>query len=151
MNATPIFRKALVWGALLALAIAVIGSVAGFLVDGQRGLISALIGTAMAVVFLSITVISILVANRYASSDLYVPIFFGVVMGGWLVKFVLFLVAAWMLKDQPWINVVVMFLCLIAGVIGTLVVDCIAIAKGRIPYVDDRNLPKFQDPDESAS
>ncbi|RLP73355.1 hypothetical protein D9V32_14735 [Mycetocola tolaasinivorans] len=151
MNANPIFRKSLIWGGLLALAIAVVGGVVGVIVDGQRGLWSALIGTAMAAVFLGITVASILVANRFTKSDLYVPIFFGLVMGGWIVKFVLFLILAWNLSGADWINKVVLLLCLIAGVIGTLVVDCIAVAKGRLPAVSDIELPKYVDPDEKPA
>ncbi|UCR90144.1 hypothetical protein [Mycetocola spongiae] len=151
MNATPIFRKSLAWGALLSLAIAVVGGGIGFAVDGVHGLISALVGTAMALVFLGITVVSILVANRYTSSDLYVPIFFGVVMGGWIVKFILFLVTAWVISDQPWVNKLVLFLCLIVGVIGTLIVDCVAIAKGRLPAVSDIELPTFEDPDTKTA
>ena len=141
MKSEAIFRSSLKWGGLLALAIAVIGGGIGYLVDGNRGLISALIGTAMAVVFLGITAASILFANRWFGTDLFVPIFFGVVMGGWLLKFILFLVLAVLLKDQPWINPTVLFLSIIAGVIGALVVDVIIVAKSRMPYVSDVSLP----------
>ncbi|MFZ4840899.1 MULTISPECIES: hypothetical protein, partial [Mycetocola] len=151
MNANPIFKKSLIWGGLLALAIAIVGGVIGGLVDGSRGVISALIGTAMAAVFLGITVASILIANRYSKSDLYVPIFFGVVMGGWIVKFVLFLILAWNLSGADWINKTVLLLCLIVGVIGTLVVDCVAVAKGRLPAVSDIELPKYVDPDDAPA
>ena len=44
--------------------------------------------------FLSITALSILIANRFIGSDLFVGLFFGIVLGGWIVKFVLFLVLA---------------------------------------------------------
>ena len=141
MKSAAIFRASLKWGGIIAIGIAVIGGGLGYLVDGNRGLTSALIGTAMSVVFLGITAASILFANRWFGTDLFVPIFFGVVMGGWLLKFILFLVLAVLLKDQPWINPTVLFLSIIAGVIGALVVDVIIVSKSRMPYVSDITLP----------
>lgn len=141
MKSAEIFRASLKWGGLLAVAIAVIGGGLGFVFDGSRGLLSALIGTAMSIVFLGITAASILFANRWFGTDLFVPIFFGIVMGGWLVKFVLFLVLAVLLKDQPWINPTVLFLSIIAGVLAALTVDVIIVSKSRMPYASDVSLP----------
>jgi hypothetical protein len=141
MKSAEIFRASLKWGGILAITIAVIGGGLGFLFDGNRGLISALVGTAMSIVFLGITAASILFANRWFGTDLFVPIFFGIVMGGWLVKFVLFMVLAVLLKDQPWINPTVLFLSIIAGVIAALTVDVIIVSKSRMSYVSDVSLP----------
>jgi len=146
LTSNPIFKRSLAWGGLLALAIAVVGGSIGFAVDGMIGLTSALIGTAMAVVFLGITAGSILFANRFFGSDLYVAIFFGVVMGGWIVKFVIFLVLAWLLRGQPWINPTVLFLSVIAGVVGSLVVDTIVVVRGRVPYTGTAR-PPAREPD----
>lgn len=144
MNANRIFRTALVWGAYLSIAIAIVGGGIGFMIDGSRGLVSALVGTALALLFLAITIVSILIANRFHASPLYVPIFFGTVMGGWIVKFAVFLIAAFSLKDQPWIDPKIMFLCMIVGILGTLVLDCIVVARGRLPYASDVTLPGEQ-------
>ncbi|MET4639470.1 hypothetical protein [Mycetocola sp. 2940] len=141
MKSAEIFRASLKWGGILALAIAVVGGTLGYIFDGNRGLVSALIGTAMSIVFLGITAASILFANRWFGTDLFVPIFFGIVMGGWLLKFVLFLVLAVLLKDQPWINPTVLFLSIIAGVIAALTVDVIIVSKSRMPYASDVSLP----------
>ena len=141
MKSAEIFRASLKWGGILALVIAVIAGGLGYIFDGSRGLTSALIGTAMSIVFLGITAASILFANRWFGTDLFVPIFFGIVMGGWLVKFVLFLVLAVLLKDEPWINPTVLFLSIIAGVIAALTVDVIIVSKSRMPYVSDVTLP----------
>jgi hypothetical protein len=132
----PIMKRILSAGAVLGLAIAVIGSIVGYLVDGTTGLISALIGAVTAVVFLAVTAASILVANKVAHSDFLNPLFFIVVLGGWLLKFALFLVMLILLKDQPWINNVVLLLTIIVGIIGSLVVDVMVIARSRQPYVD---------------
>lgn len=136
MSAVPVLKRVLLFGGLLALIIAVVGSVAGFFVAGGEGVVSALIGTGIAVAFLGITALSIIVANKF---DLVA--FFGIVMGAWLLKFIVFLVLLVLLKDQPWINTQVLFLCLVAAVLGTLVVDVVVIARSRMPYVSDIELP----------
>lgn len=130
-SALPVLRRALVFGAWFAIALAVIGSLIGFFVAGSVGVVSALIGAVMAAVFLGITAGSILLASRYD-----VLAFFGIVMGAWLLKFVLFLVLALALRDQPWIDATVMFLTLVVGVVGTLIVDMVVVAKSRMPYLD---------------
>lgn len=142
MSSNAVFRAALKYSALLALVIAVVGGVIGWSVDGSRGLTSALIGTAMALVFLGITSVSILFANRWAGQDFFVGILFGVVMGSWLLKFVIFLVLGFILKDQPWVNAPMLFGSVIVGVVGSLVIDAIVAAKVRVPYVSDDVLPK---------
>jgi hypothetical protein len=140
-TSTPVLRDVLKYGLFLALGIAIVGMLLGGIFAGWVGVTSALIGTAMAAVFLSITALSILIANRFIGSDLFVGLFFGIVLGGWIVKFVLFLVLAILLRDQPWINPVVLFLSLIAGVIGSLVVDMIVVFRSRVPYASDVTLP----------
>ncbi|MCU1546306.1 MAG: hypothetical protein JWP30_1406 [Homoserinimonas sp.] len=145
MSIVPVMKRVLLYGGVLALAIGVVGSVVGYLVADGSGVISALLGTAMAVVFLAITAISILIASKYNMAA-----FFGIVMGAWLLKFIVFLVLVLMLKDQPWVHPQVMFLSIVAGVIGTLVVDVVVIAKSRMPYVSDIELPG-DGKDEKAS
>ncbi len=140
-SSEPVLRNVLKWGGFLAIGIAVVGAVVGYLFAGWIGVTSALIGTAMAVVFLGITAASILLANRFFGSDIYVPVFFGIVLGGWLLKFVLFIILAFALKGQPWINPAVMFLTLIAGVLGSLVVDVLVVFRSRMPYASDVTLP----------
>jgi hypothetical protein len=140
-SSEPVLRNVLKWGGVLAIGIAVVGAILGYIFVGWIGVTSALIGTAMAVVFLGITAASILLANRFYGSDIYVQAFFGIVLGGWLLKFVLFLILAFVLKGQPWINPTVMFLSLIAGVLGSLVVDVLVVFRSRMPYASDVTLP----------
>ena len=136
MSAAPILKRALAYGAMFAAALAVVGGMIGLLVAGPTGLISALIGAVMAAVFLGITAASILLASRYD-----IAAFFGIVMGAWLLKFVVFIVLAIVLRDQPWIQPVTLFLTLIVGIIGTLVIDVVVVSKSRLPYVSDIALP----------
>ncbi len=141
-TSNPVLRRALVWGAVLAAVILVVSAVLGLVFAGVEGLVSALIGTVMAVVFMGITAASILFANRFASSDLFVGIFFGVVLGGWILKFILFIVLVVVLRDASWLNTTVLFLSIVAGVLASLVVDVLVVAKSRLPYASDVELPK---------
>lgn len=136
MSAAPVLKRALRYGGLFAAALAVLGGIIGFLVAGPSGLVSALLGAVMAAVFLGITAVSILLASRYD-----IAAFFGIVMGAWLLKFVLFIVLALVLRDQPWVQPAVLFLTLVVGIIGTLVIDVVIVSKSRLPYVSDVHLP----------
>ena len=141
-TSNPVLRRALAWGGVLAAVVLVVSGILGFVFAGTEGLVSALIGTLMAVVFMGITAASILLANRFDSSDVFVGVFFGIVLGGWLLKFIVFIVLVVVLRDAPWLNPTVLFLSLVAGVIASLVVDVLVVAKSRIPYVSDVRLPK---------
>ena len=77
-TSNPVLRRALIWGGILAAVILVVSGILGFVFAGTEGLVSALVGTIMAVVFMGITAASILLANRFASSDLFVGAFFGI-------------------------------------------------------------------------
>lgn len=140
-TSVPVLKRTLVYGSMLALAIAVVGAIIGGIVAGGAGVVSALIGTALAVAFMGITAASILIANRFAGRESAIGAFFGIVMGGWVLKFVVFIVLLVLLKDQPWIQPIVLFLSIIACVIGSLVVDVVVVMKSRMPYVSDVHLP----------
>ncbi|MGR0220309.1 hypothetical protein [Agromyces sp. ZXT2-6] len=140
-TSNPVLRRALLWGGVLAAAIAIVGGVLGFAFAGVEGLVSALLGTLIAVVFMGITGASILLANRFAGSDVFVGAFFGIVLGGWLLKFILFIVLVVALRGADWLDPVVLFLSIVAGVIGSLVVDVLVVAKSRLPYASDTRLP----------
>lgn len=132
-----VMRRALRFQGLLAAGVAVVAAPIGFAVAGGPGLLGALLGAAMALVFLGATAASILVANRFSESDVYPAVFLGVVMGSWLLKLILFLVLAVLLRDQQWLDPKVLFLTLIVAVIGSLVVDVLVVARSRIPAVTD--------------
>jgi riboflavin transporter FmnP len=137
----PVLRRILIYGAWVAVAIAVVGSVIGYLVDGGTGVLSALIGTVMSVAFMGITAGSILLANRVAGNESAMGGFFGIIMGGWLLKFIVFLVLLVVLQDREWIQPMVLFFCIVAGVVGSLVVDTVVVMTSRMSYVSDVRLP----------
>jgi len=145
VSSTPILRTVLVWSATVTAILAVIGAVVGYLVAGTSGLWSALAGVLVAAVFLGITAASILIANRWYGNDLYVPVFFGIVMGGWILKFVVFIAILFILRGQPWIQPTVFFVALVASVLASLAIDVVVMMRMRVPHVSDVQLPT--DPD----
>lgn len=141
LSSTPVLRTALVWGGIVTAVLLVLGAVVGFLVGGGGGLGSALSGVAVSAIFLAVTAISILVANRWFGDPLYVPIFFGIVLGGWLLKLILFIVAIVVLRGQGWVDPVVFYVALVVSVIASLAVDVVVLLRMRIPSVSDVTLP----------
>lgn len=142
-SAAPALRLSLVYGASLSVAIAVVGSVVGALVAELPGLLSGLIGAGMGFVFLAVTAGSILLADRVTKGDLLSPAYFGIVLGAWLLKFALFLVLVFTLRDAPFVEPTVLFITLVVAVLGGLVVDLVAVARARVPYVSDaRPMPR---------
>jgi hypothetical protein len=145
VSSTPILRTVLVWAGIVTAVLAIAGGVIGMIVAGTDGLWSALAGVLVGAAFLGITVASILIANRWYGDALYVPIFFGIVLGGWIIKFGLFFILLIVLRGQPWIEPVVFFLALVAAVLASLAVDVLVLVRMRVPHVSDVELPT--DPD----
>lgn len=131
-NASTVFRKVLTQGSILIAAIAAIGGLIGTLTAGAPGLLSALIGAGMTFVFVSITAASVWVGGK-----LPINAFFGVVMGAWLLKLILFIVLVRLLLGVKEINGPVLFFTLIASIMGTLVVDALVVTKARMPIVEN--------------
>ena len=107
------------------------GSVAGYFVDPEKGVPSALIGASLALVFTSLTLASILVGGRLSLAG-----FFGAVMGGWLVKLIGFAFVVGFLSRADFINGPVLFFTLVAAILGSLAIDTIAVLSARIPVVE---------------
>jgi hypothetical protein len=146
VSSTLILRTTLRWSAIVTAVLAVLAGIVGFLAAGTTGLWSALAGVLIAAVFLAITGLSILIANRWFGDDLYVPIFFGIVLGGWILKFIIFIVALLILRGQPWIEPTVFFVSVVVSVLASLAVDVVVMLRTRVPHVSDIALP--DDPEE---
>lgn len=129
-NAQSVFTKVLKLGSLLIASIAVLGSVIGFFAAGLPGLFGALAGAAIALIFVSLTAISVLIGSRLSLGG-----FYGVVLGGWILKLVLFVIAISVLKSIEGLNGVAVFATLVASVLGSLAVDGFVVTKSKIPVV----------------
>jgi hypothetical protein len=123
-----LFGRVLKLGSLLIAVIAVVAGGLGWLIVGQRGLVSALIGAGMALVFVSLTALSVWLGGKLNLGG-----FFGVVLGGWLLKVVGFLVLVFLLKHATFINGPVLFFTLVASVLGSLGIDSWVFMKARLP------------------
>jgi hypothetical protein len=136
MNNTTVIRRALRYGIVLTIAVIVIGGIIGYLVGGVQGLVSALIGAGVTAVFMGLTAASFLVAGRVGRLPEGIAVYYGVILGTFILKFVIFLVLVIWLRGQHWLNPTVFGLTTIAAVLGTLIVDILALGRGRVPYTD---------------
>lgn len=141
MKSATILARALVYGVILTVAIAVVGSIVGLLVAGVPGLVSGLIGAGLTALFMVLTAGSIVLAAKVTKNEPSSTLFFGIVLGSWLLKFVLFIAILLILRGQPFLEPLVFFFSILAAVIGSLVVDVIAFLGSRTPYVGDVALP----------
>lgn len=141
-------RRSLVWSAIATVAIAVLGSLIGFAVAEMPGVYSALVGAVLAALFLGLTAVIMLVAWRFQGPGRLTE-FFGIVIGGWALKLVVFLVALIMLRGQSWINGYVFFFAVLASVISSLVIDLLALARTRISY-EGHVIPELDQAEKSA-
>lgn len=133
----PILMRALRWGVLSTLLLIVLFAGIGWLVSGWPGLTGGVIGTVIGGIFLLMTAGSIAFANRFIASPSFVVLFFIIVLGTWVLKFIIFLVAAVLLRDQVWLDPTVLFFGIVAAVLLSLVIDVLVIARSRLPYVSD--------------
>lgn len=139
---TPMLRKVLQLTGIAAVVLIIVCGGIGMLVAGLNGLWSALAGVALAVVFLALTPLSVMIANRWYGREMFATVFFGIVMGGWLLKLVIFIVAIVILREQDWIVPMAIFFSLLAGIVVSLLIDAVAFSKMRMPYVSDVSLPE---------
>jgi hypothetical protein len=129
-------RSSLVLGAIITAAIGVVGGVIGYSIQGWTGVVSALVGALIAFLFMGVTAASILLGQKLSGGSIASGAFFATVLGAWLLKFVLFLVAISLIRGATELNSVVALGCVIAAVIGALVSDVVAVSRARVPVVD---------------
>jgi hypothetical protein len=141
MSVTPLLTRALRYGALVAVVVAIGSAAIGLLVAGTPGLVGGLVGAAMSFLYLGLTAVSMLVGGRASRGDGTSPVFFGVVLGFWLIKLIVFVIAAIWLRGQDWLDPGVFAGTVIVAVLGSLVADIVAFVRARIPYVSDVELP----------
>ncbi len=133
-----VFRRALRDMLALVAVVAVLGVGIGALVaePPSAGVWGALIGVAITLLFSGTTVLSMLVTA--GSSPVRMA---GVVLGSWLAKMVLLIVLLVVLRDLQFYDRRVLVAVLLAGVLGSVLVDYRAVVKGRIPYTTPRTGP----------
>ena len=136
MKTASVLGRALVYGGILTVGIALLGSVIGYTVAGAPGMVSALIGAGLTALFMGFTALSIVLASRVTKGEPSSTLFFGIVLGMWLLKFVVFITILVVLRNQSFLQPMILFFAILAAVIGSLVVDVVAFVRSRTPYVD---------------
>jgi hypothetical protein len=89
-----------------------------------------LVGAAVAFVFVSLTALSVLIGGKLSLGG-----FYAVVLGGWLLKVVIFIGTIAIIKQIDGLNRVAIFATIVASVLGSLAVDGFVVTKSRIPVV----------------
>ncbi|MGJ0203750.1 3-oxoacyl-ACP reductase [Leucobacter sp. gxy201] len=131
----PVLLRAMKWGIVVTVVMVLAFALIGWAVAGSPGLVGGVIGSAFGGFFLLLTIGSIAFANRFIDSPNYLGLFFGIVLGGWVLKFVIFIVVSLLLRDQPWLDPVILFIGIVASVLVSLAIDSVIVAKSRIPVV----------------
>ena len=131
-STSEVFSAVLKQGLLLVLGIAVIGGGVGFLVAGVSGLMSGFIGAVLALLFSTMTALSVKFGGKLSLGG-----FFGVVLGGWIFKMVLVIAIVAGLRGADFIDGPVFFFTLVASILGTLVIDSLIVMKSRITVGSD--------------
>jgi hypothetical protein len=130
-TSSQLFRIVLIQGAILTCAIAIVGGLLAFWAVGMPGLISALIGSAIALSFTSLTAIAVWVGGKLPLGG-----FYGLVLGGWLAKVIVFVLILSVLNRVEGLNRPTIFFTIVASVLGGLAIDAVAVLRSRVPVVE---------------
>jgi hypothetical protein len=103
----------------------------GYVVDGWAGLLGALLGAVVALVFTGTTALSMLLALHKPLTVLA-----GVVLGAWVGKMIVLVAALAVLQDMTFYNKTVFVVVLFVAVVTSMVIDVRAVVRARIPNVD---------------
>jgi hypothetical protein len=131
-NPQTVLAKVLKLGSLLIGSIAIIGSAIGFLAVGLPGLLGAVAGSGIALLFVTLTALSVLFGSKLSLGG-----FYAVVLGGWLLKMVLFMFGVALLSRIEGLNGVALFVTLVASILGSLAVDGYVVTTSKIPVVSE--------------
>ena len=104
MSVTPILTRALLYGAIVAVAVTAVAAGIGALISGQLGVAGALVGGAVSAVFLGLTAASMLLAGRITRATRTPVLLRRASSGCCGVKMVLFLVARPLASPADWMD-----------------------------------------------
>jgi len=131
-NSAELFALALKLSLLLAVSIAAIGSAVGWMIFGMPGVVSSLIASGVSVSFGVLTILSIRVGSRLPLNG-----FYGLVLGGWLLKVLLFAVLLGALQGADFISGPMFFFAVVASVLGGLSIDSYLVLSSKLPAVEN--------------
>jgi hypothetical protein len=150
VSSPSVERQALRYAGFLTAGLAVVGSIVGLAVAGLPGTFSALVGAVLASVFMGLTAASVLVADRVSRGKPIGGTYFGIIIGTWVLKLIVFTVVAFLARDLPWMEPYLFFGAVLVAVIGSLILDAVALTRARVPYVGNIALPGDKKPENTA-
>ncbi len=103
----------------------------GFLVAGPAGAWGALIGMGLAAGFFAMTL-----AVALGSASLQVSALGAAVLGSWVMKMLLLIVVLAMLRRADFYSRPVLFVSLLVGTVGALVLEAVVVTRTRVPYTE---------------
>jgi hypothetical protein len=127
---TPM-RRVLRIGLIASLVALPVAVLIGYLVAGAAGAWGAAIGMGIAVGFFTITIGVALVTAGMDATALGAS-----VLGSWLIKMILLLVVLALLRDADFYSRPVLFIALLVGTIGTLVLEALVVTRTPVPYTE---------------
>lgn len=138
---SSVVHRALVFGGVVLAVVAIVGSVVGYLVAGTSGLVSALFAAALTALFLGMTTVSVFIADRVTRGSRSTGLYFGIILGVWVLKFVVFVVVLLLSRGAEWLNPYVFFYALIAAVVGSLIADVVALRGAQVSAPATEGVP----------
>ncbi len=127
---TPM-RRVLRVGLIASLVALPAAVILGYLVAGAAGAWGAAIGMGIAVGFFTITV-----GVALGTAGMDTTALGASVLGSWLVKMILLLVVLALLRDADFYSRPVLFISLLVGTIGTLVLEALVVTRTQVPYTE---------------
>jgi len=130
-NSKQVFSTALIWSLWLMLSIGAIGGGLSLLLNGVSGFFSALVGASISAAFTILTLLALVFGSKLPLGG-----FYAVVMGGWLLKILVFLGVIAFLNGQTWLHRPTVFFAIVATVLGGLAIDAVIVLRSRVPVVE---------------
>lgn len=124
-------RRVLRIGGLSALVALPAAAAIGYLFAGTPGAWGGLIGMGLAVSFFGVTVLVALFTSGMEAVKLGVW-----VMGSWLVKIVILISVLAALDQHDFYSRITLFVALLVGTVGCLVMEALLVMRTRVPYVE---------------
>ncbi len=119
-------------GAIAAAVALPAATLLGYLVAGVPGAWGGLLGMGIAVAFFAVTVVVALATARTRHTSML-----GLaVLASWIIKVALLMVVLAFLRGQDFYSRPVLFVALLIGTTGTLLLEARVVATTRVPYVE---------------
>src|SRR5690554_6678023 len=116
---------------VFVVVLTVLGVAAGALIGGAAGVWGALVGVGIAAAFSLSTALIM-----WATADKPIHVMNAWLVGAWLAKMALLLVALVLLREATFYHPGVLFVVLTLAILGSLAVEYRALAAARIPHVE---------------